>query len=220
MISTLTTNEIGTMSLAVLFLLSAMLGSGKFRLGQMVRYYTLQSLCLAGLFLSLAMTGEPKFYWSMTGVLVFKVIVIPFLLTTSALRVATSGRLTSLIRPAPSYFVSGLMLLLAVWVGMSLAPALPMAEPVLLVTAWAGIFIGAAILALRRDLNSQIVGWLTIDNGLAILALASLGTLPWPLITCLWLATALCVVIMGTLTRRLKELYAVEDTGGLSALVD
>lgn len=220
MISSFSSVEVTTISLAVAFLLCAFLGSGKFRLGQIVRYYALQSVFLAGLLVSMALHGDEHLYLSATGVVLFKVILIPAIITASAKRSSASGRLTSLVRPAPSYFVSGATLLLAVAAGMSIAQALEESDLILTVTAFAAMLLGAAMMAVRRDLYSQIIGFFTLENGISILAAATLGAIPLLAEVGIFFTITIGALLMSVLSRRLKELYAVEDTGELRELVD
>jgi hydrogenase-4 component E len=220
MITSFTSVEVTTISIAVAFLLCAFLGSGKFRLGQIVRYYALQSVFLACLLVSMALQGDSHLYVSALGVIIFKVILIPAIITTSAKRSSASGRLTSFVRPAPSYFVSGLAMLLAVMAGMSIAPALADTDLILTVTAFAAMFLGGAMMAVRRDLYSQIIGFFTLENGISILAAATLGAIPLLAEVGIFFTLTVGALLMSLLSRRLKELYAVEDTGELRELVD
>jgi hydrogenase-4 component E len=212
--------EVTSIALAVSFLLCAFLGSGKFRLGQILRYYSLQSLFLAGLLFSMASHGDEHLYASAVGVVIFKVVLIPAIISNSAKRSSASGRLTSLVRPAPSYFLSGFTLLLAVLVGMSIAPALEDTDLILTVTAFAAMFLGGAMMAVRRDLYSQIIGFFTLENGISILAAATLGAIPLLAEVGIFFTITIGALLMSVLSRRLKELYAVEDTGELRELVD
>ena len=212
--------EILTIGLSVSFLLCAFLGSGKFRLGQILRYYALQSLFLAGILISMAAYGDEHLYLSALGVVLFKVILIPTIISTSAARSFASGRLTSFVRPAPSYFVSGFTLLLAVLAGISIAHALEETDLILTVTAFAAMFLGGAMMAVRRDLYSQIIGFFTLENGISILAAATLGAIPLLAEVGIFFTITIGAVLMSMLSRRLKELYAVEESAELKELVD
>lgn len=217
---TLPSSEAWIEACSVAFLLCAFFGTGKFRLGQIVRYFSLQSLFLAGLLMSLAWEGDTHLYWSALGVVVFKVILIPTVISLNAKRAGATGRLISLVRPAPSYFVSGITLLLSIFVGLSIAPALEDTNVVLSVTAFAAVFLGGAMMAVRRDLYSQIIGFCTLENGIAILAAATLGAVPMLVEVGIFFTITLGAILMSVLSRRLKELYAVEDASLLRELVD
>lgn len=207
-------------ALCVVFALCAFFGSGKFRLGQLVRYYALESAALMCLFVSMAGHDDEHLYLTAAGVLIFKVTLIPLILSYSAKQSGMSGRLTSYIRPAPSYFVSGLALLSAVFVGMSIAPAIHEADLILIITAFAAMFLGSAMMMVRRDLYSQIIGFLTLENGISLLAAATLGAVPLITEVGIFFAITLGALLMSLLSRRLKELYAVEDTGLVHELAD
>ena len=209
-----------TIACSVALLLCAFLGSGKFRLGQVVRYYALQSVFLAALLLSLAFYGDEHLFVSAAGVILFKVFIIPSILLSSAQRSAASGRLTSFVKAAPSYFVSGGMLLMAFLAGRAIAPALAQADFILTVTALGAMLLGAAMMTVRRDLYSQIIGFLTLENGISIMAAATLGAIPLLTEVGIFFTITIVSMLMSLLSRRLKELYAVEDSAELRELVD
>ncbi len=201
----------------------AFLMSGKFRLGQIVRYFSFQSAFLALLFAALAMTGDPHLYVSVVGVLVLKVVAIPLIILWTASHSGASGRLISLVRPAPSYFMAGFMLLLAVLAGRALGPQVANLDSTLvivMVSALAVMLLGVAFLMMRRDLYSQIIGFLTLENGISMLGAAILGAIPFLIEAGIFFVITIGAVLMSLLSRRLKELYAVEDTFELIELVE
>ncbi|MFZ2682134.1 MAG: hypothetical protein WAZ14_03520 [Patescibacteria group bacterium] len=220
MISNLTTPDAVSIAWSVMFLVGAFLAGGKFRLGQILRYYIFQSLCLVGLMLSLAEVADWHAYLSAASVLVFRAVLMPGLLMLTANQSGASGRLLSFVRPAPSYFVSGVALLAAVLTGIAITPHLPQANIMLVVTAFAGIYMGLVMAAIRRDTYSQVIGFLTFVNGITILAVTTVGG--WSILEELgmFVTVLLAVLLFSLLSRKLKELYAVEDTGILKELVD
>lgn len=220
MMPALMTVEESTVALAVAFLLCAFLGSGKFRFTQLLRYYALQSLFGVGLLVSMAAYADEHLYVTALGVLLVKVIIIPFVLLRTTRRVGMSGRLTAFVRPAPSYFVSGITLMVAVVAAMSIVPVLGETDFILTVTAFAAIFMGGMMMVMRRDFYSQIVAFLTLENGVAMLIAATLGALPVIAEGSLLLVVLMAAVLMNVLARRMKELYAVEEAGMLKDFVD
>jgi hydrogenase-4 membrane subunit HyfE len=104
--------------------------------------------------------------------------------------------------------------------GMSIAKTLPDSDLILTVTAFAAMFLGCAMMAVRRDLYSQIIGFFTFENGIAIVAAATLGAIPIVVEVGIFLTITIGALLMSVLSRRLKELYAVEDTSELRELVD
>lgn len=220
MIPLASTEAITTATFAVAFLLCVFLGSGKYRLSQMLRYYSFQGVCLTGLWLSLTGFEFGWVYLSAFFVLVFKAVLIPGLIARSAHRAGASGRLLSFIRPAPAYFVAGSLLLLAVIASLALTRAWPELDLLLAVSACAAMLVGAMMLVTRRDFYSQMIGVFTFENGSAILVVGLLGN--WPLWVELGVFLTLVAeaALMSILSGRLKELYAVEDTAELEDLAE
>jgi hydrogenase-4 membrane subunit HyfE len=142
------------------------------------------------------------------------------MLSAGAQRSNVSGRLTSLIRPTPTYFISGLTLLLAVAMAMSISSALIDTDLILTISAFSAMFLGASMMATRLDLYSQIIGFLSFENGISLLASATLGAIPLLAEIGIFFTITIGALLMSILSRRLKELYAVEDTGELRELVD
>ncbi len=216
MTNVLSNAEIVAIFWEITFLLAAFLGSCKFRLGQLARYYILQTLCLAGLLLGEAINTDAYFYWSVVAVVVIKIGIVVGVISRTSKRTAVSGRLTSLIRPAPTYFVSGFALLLAIWAAMTSAPHLSGASLLIIVSAFSAMFLGAIMMAVRLDFYSQMVGFLTFENGTTLLITATLGVVPLLLTVLMSVGLTLTILLMCLLSRRLKELFAVEDTGQFS----
>lgn len=219
----MTTPHILIIASCVAITAAAFLMSGKFRLGQIVRYFATQSFFLVLLLVGLGAIGSAHLYVSAGAVLIVKAIVIPMALMWSAQKSGVSGRLASVIRPAPSYFLAGIMLVLAAVGTQLLRPhmaELDMTTSVVMLSALSVMALGAAMLAVRRDLYSQIIGFLTLENGISMLGAATLGAVPLLLEGGVFVVVTLGAVLMSVLSSRLKELYAIEDTAELNELVD
>ena len=217
------TPQVVVLAACVAITASVFLMSGKFRLGQLVRYFAAQSAFLSLLFVGLALSGDAHLYLSAVGVLLLKVVFIPAAILWSAQHSGASGRLTSLVRPAPSYFLAGLMLVLAAIGTQILRPeiaGLDTVTSVVVLSALSVMALGTALLAVRRDLYSQIIGFLTLENGISMLGAATLGAIPFLVEIGIFFVITIGAVLMSLLSSRLKELYAVEDTAQLNELVD
>ncbi len=82
------------------------------------------------------------------------------------------------------------------------------------------MLLGGVMIAIRRDLYSQIIGFLTLENGISIMAAATLGAIPLLTEVGIFFTITIGAMLMSLLSRRLKELYAVEDSAELRELVD
>jgi hydrogenase-4 component E len=90
----------------------------------------------------------------------------------------------------------------------------------LLFVALALILLGFLILIIRRDLYSQIVGFLTIENGIAAFAVVALGGMSFMTEMGIFAVIGSGVLLMAILSRKVHALYRSHDTATLQDLVD
>jgi hydrogenase-4 membrane subunit HyfE len=146
------------------------------------------------------------------------------------LAVARRGqmRLQPITRPVLSYALA----LAAVGVAYLMSRRVPLAgaETVLdgglarvwglLFVALALILLGFVILIIRRDLYSQIVGFLTLENGISAFGVVAIGGAPFLVEMGIFAVIANGVLLMALLTRQVHEVYRSHDTGVLRDLTD
>ena len=102
-------------------------------------------------------------------------------------RSGESFRLKTITRPVASYALSvaavGGAYLMARRLPLDLGTTSPAGHVVplwsLVFVALALIFLGFLMLIVRRDLFSQIIGFLTVENGISAFAVAALGGVPF-----------------------------------------
>jgi hydrogenase-4 component E len=104
--------------------------------------------------------------------------------------------------------------------GTAIAPILGDQDLILTVTAFAAMLLGIMMMAVRRDFYSQIVGFLTLENGIAIFVIASLGVLPLTIEILTFVVIGVTALLMSLLARRFKELYAVEEFMTYGEVID
>ena len=90
----------------------------------------------------------------------------------------------------------------------------------LLFVALALILLGFLILIVRRDLYSQIIGFLTIENGISAFAVVALGGIPFLMEMGIFAVIGSGVVLMAILSGQVHALYATQDTDTLRELTD
>jgi hydrogenase-4 component E len=90
----------------------------------------------------------------------------------------------------------------------------------LVFVALALIFLGFLMLIIRRDLFSQIIGFLTVENGIAAFAVVALGGVPFLTEMGIFAAIGSGVVLMAMLSQQVHSLYRSHDTATLSDLID
>ncbi len=210
-------------------LLAAFFAIGRTRLTTFLRHYAASSACLAGVILvSAAVSGNPAEYAGAAATLVLKVVLIPLGLLRTARKLGDAMRLTSMTRPVLSYTlaaasVAGAWLLarrlpLSAASGRAEGGELPLAG--LLFVALALILLGFLLIIIRRDLYSQIIGFLTLENGISAFAVVALGGVPFLMEMGIFAVAASGVVLMAILSGQVHALYASHDTDALRELTD
>lgn len=208
-------------------LLAAFFSVGRKRLPTFLRHYAISSACLAGLIGANAVTtGHAAEYVGAVLTVLVKVGLIPVGLLLTARRSGESLRLQPITRPVLSYGLACLAVGGAYLMSRRL-PVAPEAAGVgqpplwgLLFVALALILLGFLILIIRRDLYSQMVGFLTIENGIAAFAVVAIGGVPFLMEMGIFAVIAGGVLLMAILSREVHRLYQTHDTGVLRDLTD
>jgi len=208
-------------------LLASFFSVGRKRLPTFLRYYAVSSACLAGVIAASAIrTGHPAEYAGAMLTLIVKVTAIPAGLLLIARR---SGelRLHPITRPVLSYALA-LVALVAAYLMSRRVPLRVAAQAGaglaqvwgLLFVALALILIGFLILIIRRDLYSQIIGFLTLENGISAFAVVAIGGAPFLMEMGIFAVIASGVLLMAILSQQVHEIYRSHDTAVLRDLTD
>jgi hydrogenase-4 component E len=202
-------------------ILVSFLSLGKLRLRQLARYYGAASLFLAAAIFS-AGTGEEASHMVLTAIAtaVIKGICIPALFFYITRHAHLNERLLSSIRPTTSYFLSALTLGLALFAAVAAGPIFGEVSVESLFEAFSLLFLGFVMVISRRDLVSQIVGFLIFENGVSFLTVITMRDVPFVAELGILATVLVSVYLMSLLSLRLKGLYAVEDTDALRTYVE
>lgn len=186
---------------------------GKPRLPAIIRYFALSSLCLAGLTVtSSLLRADEHGVYSAFGTLVFKVIAIPVVLIYAASRAKASMQLKFYLRPATTYFVAAFILGITYFVSGRFAavPFVPIAL----------VLLGLAFMIMRKDLYSQIIGFMIMENGVAAYGVAAVGGIPLLMEIGIFLTVTAGALVMAVLSRHVQEMFASGDTERLTELTE
>jgi hydrogenase-4 component E len=143
--------------------------------------YRWQSWLLAALTAVIGYFGEDRqLYWVAGLLVLLKGIAIPALLRTMQQRFGTQPQITPYVNTETSLLIAGLLVLFAYvlarpWMMVS---ELPTREGVPL--AMALLFVSLFILVSRRKAITQVIGFLMLENAIALLA--AVGTYGVPLL--------------------------------------
>ncbi len=197
---------------AGLLLFSLML-IGKPRLPAIIRHFALSSLCLAGLTVTASLLrGEAQGLYSALGTFAFKVVFIPAVLAYAAKRAHASMQVKFYLRPAMTYFAVAAALLAAYLVAGRFA-TVPFVSIAL-------VLLGLSLMIMRKDLYSQIIGFMVMENGVAAYGVIAVGGIPLLVEIGIFLTVTAGALVMAVLSRHVQELYATGDTERLTELTE
>jgi hydrogenase-4 component E len=186
-----------------------------------VRYFVIQSLLLAASSFLLGFGENSIHLWALGAITILaKVIAIPWVLKRTLSQDLYERREIEQALNIPASLL--LALLLAIAAELLVAPVASFTnDPVIRVNLPVGlacILIGAYSLIARREAIPQLIGILAMENGAFFAGIAIAGELP--LIAELTVAfnVILIVVIVGLLTRNIKQTIGTTEAGALTEL--
>lgn len=187
----------------------------------MVRLYATASLCLAALTVGLAIEHNTShLLLAAFATVLIKVILIPSIISRMAKRVGASMRLVSTIRPTTTLFLIVAVLCLVLF-NIRQSSFFETVQPsYVLYISVSMLLIGFLMMILRRDIYSEIIGFLTLENGIALFSIATIGSGPALVEIGIFSVILIGAVLMTLLSRRVCELYGTEDTDTLRELID
>ena len=202
----------GALLLSAVFLVWRRTQSGSIRL------LSLQGVALATL---VALIGVHRANFETFAVallvLLVKGVLLPVLLTRSALRQGEE-RNTPFINPTAALLLVALLAVLAYVVSRPLAilgsgPAIQVIP-----VGMTLVLIGFLLLATGRHAIAQLVGFLVLDNGIATVAFLTAGGVPLVVELGVLVDVLLVVLILRVLTGRIRDIYSATDLDDLTEL--
>lgn len=196
---------------------------GNLRITPVLRYYVFSSLAIAGIAASLGFSdiGEAKhmFFFALVTVLV-KAVCVPLVIMYAVNRYEKINQFQTFLRPASSYLLSGVIIAIAFFVTSRISLIEGPVWPGILFASIALIMLGIMKMVIMRNIYSQIIGLLVLENGLALFTLVTVKTLPVVIELGIFAITLASVFILAKLSTNIKELYGSTDTEELRNLVD
>lgn len=146
-----------------------------------IKAFRWQSVVLSAMFVLVGYGGDD---WQLYAMAVFffalKVVLIPHYLYRLERRVGAERESQPYINIATSLIISGLLVLLAYVITRPLVAVSHLPTRGSLPLSMGLIFVGLFVVVTRRKALTQVVGFLVLENGIALLAM--LGTYGIPLI--------------------------------------
>lgn len=178
-----------------------------------------QSLALGFVGAVVAWRGHvPELFLVAVLIVVIKSFIVPFLLQRMEARFPSEHEVHPIVNTEVSLLASGLLAVAAYEITRPLASVVDLPTRGGLPLAMALIFISVFVVVSRRKATSQIIGFLMLENGIALLAL--LGAYGVPLVVELgvFLDVLLGVLVMQVIVYRIRETFNSVDVEQLSRL--
>lgn len=199
-------------ALAVLLVLTSMMVVETRKLRLAAYMYSIQSLVLVSIFLSLAiwMHAEPLYIWSVTA-LITKTFLVPYLIlrTLKAVGDQEEGKT---IKTTVSVFLAVILVALSFGIVQSIHMYAVLNIKVALAVSIAHFLLGLLCMLTKKHALKQILGYCLLENGshltLALMAYNAPETVEIGILT----DAVFAVLIMTVLARRLLKGFGTLDT--------
>jgi hydrogenase-4 component E len=181
--------------------------------------FTWQSAVLAGVIALTAFFGGDPALYAVAGLLfLLKVVAIPRLLGNMERRFGTEREMAPYVNPAASVLIALVLVLVSYSVTRPLVAMSQLPTRNGMPLAMAVVFVGLFIVVSRKKALSQIVGFLMLENGIALLAV--LGTYGIPLIVELgvFLDALMGFLVMQVFVYQIHETFESIDVEQLNRL--
>jgi hydrogenase-4 component E len=188
------------------------------RLFALLNVFTLQAVVLA---LSVSwqayVQNAPHLFVTAAIALIFKAIVIPVALHRIIVRLGIHREVENVVTIGPTMLAGmGLVALSMVVMLRVTADAFPLAREDL-AFALSVVLLGLLMMVTRNNAVSQIVGFMSLENGLI---LAATGAKGMPLVVEISVAFSVLIafIVIGTLLFRIRERFDTVDAAALNRL--
>jgi hydrogenase-4 component E len=178
-----------------------------------------QSLVLSAVTVTVAYFGDDhELYWVAGALVVLKVLVIPRLLRRMERRFAPERELTPYVNTATSLVLAGLLVLFGYAITRPLVALSQLPTRAGMPLAMGLVLVSLFVVISRKKALTQVVGFLMLENGIALLAV--LGTYGIPLIVELgvFLDLLMAFLVMQIFIYQIHETFESIDVEQLNRL--
>jgi hydrogenase-4 component E len=178
-----------------------------------------QSLVLVLVTIAVAVyAGERELYLVALIVFALKVIFIPRVLHRVRRRVGADIEIRPYVTIPVGVALAGLLTLLAYAIAQPVVALTDLPTRSAIPLALAVVFVGLLIVASRRNALTQIVGFLVLENGIALLAVLATYGVPLVVELGVFLDVLLGFLVMQVFVYRIRETFATIDVDRLRRL--
>jgi len=189
------------------------------RLFPYIRAYTVQSFLLAAFALMLAIQhGGVHLYVMAFFTLLIKGLLIPWTLTALIKRLEVKREIETTVNVTMSLLSAGALVLLAQWVAQPLLAHQTAETSLTLIVSLSLLLLGLFLMATRRKAITQIVGLLTMENGLFLAGVAITSGMPMLVELGVLFDIFVGILILGVFMFRIRRTFDTLDVESLREL--
>lgn len=184
-----------------------------------VRVFALQSFILAILAAIVAAFARDGVLLGVAIlVLIIKGIVLPRVLARAVTNIGMERAAAPYVSTPIALAVCGALIVVAFYVMVPISSSNPLPTAGAMPLAFAGVLIGLFVTVNRRRALTQILGFLTLENGIFLLALLATYGVPFIVEAGIFIDVLVAVLIMEVFVYRIKENFDSSDVGQMGEL--
>ncbi len=184
-----------------------------------ISWFARQSLFFVFCILTVAVyTGDWEIYLVAAIVFGLKVLFLPRVLHRARRFVGAETEIRPFVNTPMSILVAGILTLLAYAIAEPLVALSDVPTRAGIPVALAVVFVGLFIVVSRRSALTQIVGFLVMENGIALLAVLTTFSVPLIVELGVFLDVLLGILVMEVFLYRIRETFDTIDVDQLSKL--
>ncbi|MFA6280005.1 MAG: hypothetical protein WC612_04345 [Bdellovibrionales bacterium] len=219
LIASLSMPEQVTLTLSALILLSSFLLLAQVRVDSLINTFALQGLLLFSATLAIAfISGKYDLLISAALTLGLKVIFIPSLLRRLIIRLDIHREIEVLVKPSLVMLFGGGLVLFSYYVSLPITELSLLSTRNTIAISLAVVLIGMLMIISRRKAISQVIGFMSMENGLFFAAVVS--TFGMPMVVELGIAfdVLVAVILFGVFFFHIRAEIGSLDTDRLNRL--
>jgi hydrogenase-4 component E len=204
---------------SVLLLVAAIAVVANMRIASVIRAYRAQGFALSVMTAIIAYSSGREHVYAIAAInFIIKTIVIPAILSRIVKRLAVKRDIDPFLSVPLSVLGCGFFVVLAYFVAEPFESAGLGLIPGLLTISVSLVLIGCFVMIIRKKAITQIVGLLTMENGIFLSALATTFGMPLIVELGIFFDLLLGAIILGIFVYRIKETFDHLDTTRLQSL--
>ena len=184
----------------------------------------IRSIALQGFLLSLLpffVSSSPvHLFLLFGGVLLIKGILIPYFLLKAVKKIQIPREVNPYLGFTASLITGTAIILFSFWMGSFLKFPFPVLSDKIVPVAMATVITGMVLLIARRKAITEILGYLVLENGIYIFAVALAGEMPVAVEMGVLLDILVGIFIMGIVLFKIQDTLQDIDVTKLNALKD